>query len=76
MTDLKAPQGKFRVVGVDLFSHEDYLVKDCDSRKEAFQIADARNKKRTGEMDDILYVYDDQGNYARGNEDVDQKVSP
>ena len=42
----------------------------------AIQIADARNKKRTGEMDDVSYVYDDQGNYVRGNEDVDQKVSP
>jgi hypothetical protein len=24
--ELKAPAGKFRVVGVDLFSHEDYLM--------------------------------------------------
>ena len=26
--ELKAPAGKFRVVGVDLFSHEDYLKGD------------------------------------------------
>lgn len=76
MTELKAPQGKFRIIGVDLFSHEDYPVQDCDTRREAFEIADAQNKKRTGEMDDVFYVYDDQGNYARGNEDVDQVVSP
>jgi len=76
MAELKAPQGKFRVIGVDLFSHDDYLVKDCDTKKEAFDIADARNKKRTGEMDDVYYVYDDRGTYIRGNEDVDQVVSP
>ena len=29
--ELKAPAGKFRVVGVDLFSHEDYLTGDYAS---------------------------------------------
>ena len=76
MTELKAPAGKTRVVGVDLFDHGDYLVKDCDTREEAFKLADEHNKKRTGSMDDVYYVYDDRGKYIRGNEAVGQKISP
>jgi len=74
--ELTAPAGKFRVVGVDLFSHEDYLVGDYGSRAEAFKVADDHNTKRSGSMDDIYYVYDDQGTYVRGNEAVGQKISP
>ena len=74
--ELKAPVGKFRVVGVDLFSHEDYLMGDYDSRAEAYKVADDHNTKRSGSMNDIYYVYDDQGTYIRGNEAVGQKISP
>ena len=74
--DLKAPPGKVRVIVVDLLSHEDYLVKDCDSREEAFKMADEYNLRRSGSMDDVYYVYDDRGIYIRGNEAVGQKVSP
>ena len=74
--ELAAPLGKFRVVGVDLFSHEDYLVGDYDSRAKAFKVADDNNTKRPGSMDDIYHVYDDQGTYIRGNEAVGQKSSP
>ncbi len=49
----EAPQGKFRIIGVDLFSHEDYLVTDCDSREEAFKIADEHNVARRGSMEDV-----------------------
>ena len=73
----KAPAGKTRVIGVDLFDHGDYLVDDYDDRDEAFRISDERNKKRTGSMADICFVYDDTGQYIRGNEEVDgPKVSP
>jgi len=74
--EVSAPAGKFRVIGVDLFSHEDYLVGDYSSRAKAFKIADAHNTKRSGSMDDICYVYDHQGAYIRGNEAVGQKISP
>ena len=71
------PTGKTRVIGVDLFSHEDYVVKDCDTQEEAFKLADEKNKKRTGSMDDVLHVYDDQGNYLRGAEAVGELgISP
>lgn len=75
-TELKAPTGKTRVVGVDLFDHDDYLVGDYDSQDEAFKVADDHNTERSGSMDDVYYVYNDQGHYIRGNEEVDQKVSP
>lgn len=75
-TELKAPSGKTRVVGVDLFDHGDYLVGDYDSRDEAFEVADSHNRRRKGSMDDVYYVYDDAGRYIRGNEAVGQKVSP
>lgn len=75
-TELKAPTGKTRVVGVDLFDHDDYLVGDYDSRDEAFRVADEHNTRRSGSMDNIYYVYDDEGHYIRGNEAVGQEVSP
>lgn len=75
-TELKAPMGKTRVVGVDLFDHGDYLVGDYGSRDEAFKVADDHNTRRSGSMNDVYYVYDDKGRYIRGNEAVGQKVSP
>jgi hypothetical protein len=75
-TEQKAPKDKTRVIGVDLFDHEDYHVGDYDTPEEAFEIADDHNKARTGPMDDVFYVYNDQGAYIRGNEAVGQEVSP
>jgi len=74
--ELKAPEGKVRVVGIDLFSHEDYLVGDYSNQKVAFDIADGKNKKRHGAMDDVYYVYDDKGKYIRGNEATGQSICP
>jgi hypothetical protein len=71
------PKGKFRVIGVDLFDGGDYVVEDCDTQEQAFALADEHNSERTGSMDDVRYVYDDQGNYLRGEEaikDADGKV--
>jgi hypothetical protein len=73
---LRAPVGKFRLVVVDLFSHEDYVMADYESREEAFKVADEYNRERTGSLDDVYYVYDDQGRYVRGNEAVGQQISP
>lgn len=71
------PTGKTRVIGVDLFSHEDYLIKDCDSPAEAFELADRKNLARTGKLDDTAIVYDDTGKYLRGHEAVSKLgISP
>jgi hypothetical protein len=71
----KAPNGKTRVVGVDLLEHTDYLIGDYNAREEAFVVADAYNKVRSGDMDDVFYVFDDKGVYIRGNEAVAKKIS-
>jgi hypothetical protein len=64
------PSGKFRVAGCDLFDHSDYVVKDCETHEEAFQIADDHNRQRSGSMNDVYYVYNDQGDYLRGEEAI------
>jgi len=58
MQELKAPLGKFRVVGVDTFvgPREDYSLGDFDSLSQAIRKA----KKHAGEMNPV-YVYDDNG---------------
>jgi len=68
------PKGKTRVIYVDPFSHEDGVVKDCDSQQEAFDLADKHNKGRTDSMDDVHYVYDDTGAYLRGAEAVTEQT--
>jgi hypothetical protein len=65
------PVGKFRVIGCDLFDRSDYIVKDCDTQDEAFKLADDNNRKRTGSMDDVYYVYNDKGYYLRGEEAIE-----
>ena len=72
----KAPTGKTRVICVNFFDHDDRLVGDYDSQDEAFKVADDRNSKRSGSMDDVYYVYNDQGGYIRGNREVGQEISP
>jgi hypothetical protein len=69
-TELKAPEGKIRIVGVDLFSSEDYLVGDYDDQDQAFRVADEHNSERSGSMSDVYYGYNDQGRYVRGSENV------
>lgn len=64
------PEGKFRVIQIDLFSHEDFVVDDCDTKERAFELADELNAKRTGSMDDVRYVYDDKGEWLRGEEAI------
>ena len=57
-TELKAPKGKFRVVGVDTFEgpFADYLIGDFDTKKEALTAAQAHG----GTMNKT-YVYTDDG---------------
>jgi hypothetical protein len=56
---LKAPQGMFRVVGVDTFEgpREDYLIGDYGSQARALKVA----RRHGGQMNPV-HVYDDQGN--------------
>jgi hypothetical protein len=55
---LKAPKGKFRVVGVDTFEgfDADYLIGDYDTIEEARKVCTER-----GGVMNSCYVYDDSG---------------
>lgn len=64
------PAGMFRVAGCDLFDGSDYLVKDCNTKDEAFWITDDHNRMRSGGLSDTYYVYDSQGNCIRDETDV------
>jgi len=54
----KAPQGKFRVIWVDTFDHEDGLEGDYDSLDSAKDIVDTKTK---GVQMLKMHVYDDTG---------------
>jgi hypothetical protein len=58
ITELKAPKGKYRVVGVDIFSNEDYLIGDFKSYDDA-----RKTVTKWGEHAQMtkIYLYDDKG---------------
>lgn len=56
--ELKAPKGKFRVVGVDTFDGTDWVEGDFKTKKEAFE----RANQKGGEMLKT-HVYDDKVNH-------------
>lgn len=56
--DLQAPEGKFRVVGVDTFSDEDWIQGDYDTEQEAIDAATALGQPMLK-----AHVYDDQGRH-------------
>lgn len=58
MTELKAPPGKFRVVGVDTFDGTDWVEGDFDTQEEAVKTA----LHRGGEMLK-MHVYDERGTH-------------
>lgn len=55
---LKAPPGKYRVIGVDTFDGTDWIEGDFDTEAEALKCA----KKTGGEMLKA-HVYDDKGTH-------------
>ncbi len=57
-TELQAPAGKFRVVGVDTFDGTDWVQGDFDTESEALAVA----KEKGGTMTK-MHVYDDQGKH-------------
>jgi hypothetical protein len=69
-TEAKAQIGLFRIIRVDLQQHTDELIGDKEKRQ-AFSLSDEHNLRRTSSEDPVIYVFDDQGCYVRGNEDVD-----
>lgn len=56
----KAPKGKFRIIGVDTFSPDDWHEKDVDTLQEAKKII---HKKIKGKQMLKYYIYDEDGKF-------------
>ena len=54
----KAPEGKFRVVGVDTFDGTDWVQGDRDTLEKAKELADEKGSAMTK-----MHVYNDQGEH-------------
>ena len=65
-TKKQAPRGKFRVIGMDMFSNEDYLVGDyCTKLKAITVVTEKKSKSQCqGNLPDRYYAYDDKGNWV------------
>lgn len=78
--ELKAPKGKFRVVARDMLSHKYCFVGDYDSKPKACQIAEQGNNDRIRFVDDVYFVYDDEGRLiqakSHGNDRVSESAEP
>ena len=74
-TELKAPERKFRVIGIDKFhppGEDDWLEGDYNSLDEALTIARELTREASKDSTDpriaeVYYVYDDEGVYRGGN---------
>lgn len=72
---LKAPPGKFRILGIDKFhppGEDDWVHGDYDSLDEALRIArhltkDASKDSTSPDIATVYYVYDDKGSYMGGD---------
>ena len=73
--DLKAPKGKFRIIGIDKFEipgEGHWVVGDYDTREEALKIARYRTRNASKDATDpsiatVFYVYDENGGYLGGD---------
>ncbi len=54
----RAPEGKFRVIGVDTFDHSDWIYGDYDTKEEAISLANTKGGTMLK-----THVYDDQANH-------------
>jgi hypothetical protein len=58
LVELKAPDGKFRVVGVDTFSGTDWVQGDFPTKEEAIKVASKKAATMTK-----MHIYDDHGRH-------------
>jgi len=57
-----APEGKFRIVGVDTFDGGDWIYKDVDSLDEAKEFVAEKEKEHPQML--MIHVYDDKGKHV------------
>lgn len=73
--ELKAPKGKFRIVGIDKFEipgEGHWVVDDYDTLEEALKIAREKTREASKDATDssiatVFYVYDENGGYLGGD---------
>jgi len=71
----KSAKGKFKVLGIDKFSHDDWVEGEYDSAEEALRVARTKTneakKNCFGDGGDsiatVYYAYDPEGNYLGGD---------
>ena len=68
----KSPNGRFRVLGVDKFSVEDWVAGEFDTAEEALGFARKKSEEARPCASDhsiatIYYAYDPDGNYLGGD---------
>lgn len=68
----KSLEGRFRVLGVDKFSAEDWVAGEFDTAEEALEFArkkteEARPHASHRSIATIYYAYDPEGNYLGGD---------
>lgn len=68
---LSAPAEKYKVVGIDRFSDEDWEEGVYSDKNKAIKKARSLTKKASKDSDNdsiatVYYVYDDKGNYLGG----------
>ena len=73
-----SPEGKCRVLGVDKFSHEDWVSDEFDTPEEALDYARKKSIEAKPSASDhsiatIFYAYDSEGNYLGGDVWVEGK---
>jgi protein-tyrosine phosphatase len=57
----KAPKGKFRIVGVDTFSNDDWHEKDVATLQKAKKFIEEKTK---GQQMLKYYIYDENGRFV------------
>lgn len=73
--ELKAPKGKFRIIGIDRFEipgEGHWIVGDYDTSKEALKIAREMTRNASKDASDpsiatVYYAYDENGVYLGGD---------
>lgn len=72
MTDLIAPKGMYRVLGIDKFANEHWIDADYSTLEEALENARMQSHEASASASDksvatVFYVYDDRGVYLGGD---------
>ena len=69
---VRSPEGKCRVIGVDKFDGEDWVVGEYDTPEKALRIARKKTNKAKAlatshSVATVYYAYDPEGNYLGGD---------